>query len=75
MVDFFFYGGDQAALRTAAEHQGFQTRDVAGDRTGTILSRSTAVDSKTLTALNSQFLDWSSRYGGDYDGWEAPVAK
>lgn len=74
-VDFFFYGGDQTALRTAAKHQGFQTREVAGDRTGTILSRSTAVDSKTLTALNSQFLEWSSRYGVDYDGWEAPVAK
>jgi hypothetical protein len=75
MVDFFFYSGDQTALRTAAKHEGFQTRDVAGDRSGTILSRSTAVDSKTLTALNSQFLDWSSRYGVDYDGWEAPVAK
>lgn len=75
LVDFFFYGGDQAALRAAAKHQGFQAREVAGDRTGTILSRSTAVNSETLTALNNQFLEWSSRYGVDYDGWEAPVAK
>jgi hypothetical protein len=75
IVDFFFYGGDQTALRTAAKRQGFHTRGVEGERTGTILSRSTAVDSKTLTAFNSQFLEWSSRYRVDYDGWEAPVAK
>jgi hypothetical protein len=75
MVDFFFYGGDQAALRVVARQQGFDTRKAEGDRDGVILSRRTAVDSKTLTILNTQFISWSNRFGAEYDGWETEVAK
>ncbi|MDB5439961.1 MAG: hypothetical protein JWM33_2388 [Caulobacteraceae bacterium] len=75
MVEFFFYGGDHAALRAAAKQQGFQTREAEGDRTGVILSRQTAVDSKTLAVLNGQFISWSNRFGAEYDGWETEVAK
>lgn len=74
-VEFFFYGGDQAALRAAARQAGFQVRAAKGDRTGTILSRKTAVDVGSLTALNIQFLAWSSRFQAEYDGWETEVVK
>ncbi len=75
MVEFFFYGGDRAALRAAANEQGFQTRKAEGARDGIILSRKTAVDSKTLAPLNNQFLGWSSRFGAEYDGWETEVVR
>lgn len=75
LVDFFFYGGDQDALRVAAMQRDFQTRSAEGDRPGVVLSRRTSVDSKTLNSLNTQFLDWSSRFHVEYDGWETEVVK
>lgn len=75
LVDFFFYGGDQTALRVAAMQRDFQTRKAEGDRPGIVLSRRTSVDSKTLNSLNSQFLDWTSRFHVEYDGWETEVVK
>lgn len=74
-VEFFFYGGDQPALRAAATEAGFQARRAEGDRTGTILSRKTAVDVETLTELNVLFIAWSSRFQAEYDGWETEVVK
>lgn len=74
-VEFFFHGGDRAALRAAAKQQGFQTRKAEGGRAGLVLARRTAVDSKTLTDLNTQFLAWSSLFGVEYDGWETEVIR
>jgi ubiquitin len=74
LVEFFFYGGDLAALRDAAKQQGFQMRETRGRR-GVILSRQTAVDSRILTVWNALFIDWSSRFGVECDGWETELAK
>jgi hypothetical protein len=75
MVDFFFYGGDLAALRAAAIQMDFETRKAEGNRPGIVLSRRSSVDSKTLNTLNIQFLDWSSRFRVEYDGWETELAR
>lgn len=74
-VDFFFYKGDQSALRVAATAAGFTARKSESDPNGSVLSLATPVNEAALNTLNIRFLDWSDRFKAEYDGWETELVK
>jgi hypothetical protein len=74
-VDFFFYKGDQSALRAAATAAGFTARVTDSDPNGSVLSLTTPVNEAALNTLNTRFLDWSDRFKAEYDGWETELVK
>jgi hypothetical protein len=69
---FYFYGGDQGALRKAALAAGYSVRPTAQDD-GSVLETTMSVDKESLSPVEIQMRAWAESCGAEYDGWECAV--
>ena len=71
-TSFYFYDGDLARIEFLARQNGFSSRSTAV-RTGTIITKTLAVDARSFSPVATLMEQWAEETGADYDGWECAV--
>jgi hypothetical protein len=70
---FYFYGGELAGLRAAAEAANYFVRPTqAAD--GLVLEKAMPVDEASFRPVDERMQAWAATFNSEYDGWEAAVA-
>jgi hypothetical protein len=71
---FYFYHGDQVALRQAALAKGYAVKPTVAEN-GSVLETDMPVDAASFEPVRMQMETWAKEFGAEFDGWECAVEK
>lgn len=69
---FYLYGGDLEGMAEAAGAAGYKVGPTVNND-GLVLETTTAVDRASFEPHQRRMIEWVSRFGTEYDGWECAI--